>query len=106
MAILIVLALMNIMAGIMLSASGLAYLQGNGFVVTIASVMLIKGAWFMITGLSGGRKPWEIFEGTIDIVGGLLLALVYMGMSLSLFALPGVLLIMTGSWYLFKGMIE
>lgn len=106
MAVLLILALIDIVAGVMLSASGIPNLPGNGFVVTLAVILLVKGAWFLITGLSGDRKPWEMFEGVVDLLGGLLLVMVYLGFAFSLFAIPGVLLIITGAWYLFKGLTE
>ena len=101
-----VIGLLDIIAGIMLSAGGLPYLPGNGFVITIGAVMLIKGAWFALTGVSKGKGKMfrDLFEGGLDIVSGLLLALLYFGTFFSLFAIPGVLVIIKGVWYLLEGL--
>ncbi len=108
MATLVVLGLLDIMAGIMLSAGGLPYLPGNGFVVTIGSIMLIKGAWFFMTGVGKGRGKMlkDVSEGGLDFVSGMLLAMVYSGTFLSLFAIPGILMIIKGAWYFFEGLTQ
>jgi uncharacterized membrane protein HdeD (DUF308 family) len=102
----IVLALIDIIAGIILSASGLPYLPGNGLVVTLAAIMLIKGFWYVVVSWSDKKNRQNLVEGWLDLVSGLLLVAVYLGYPFSLFAIPGVILIINGAWYLIRGLTE
>ena len=109
MAVNFVLGIIDILAGIMIAAGGLPYLPGNGMVITIAVIVLLKGIWHLVSYASrgkGGRTFGEIFEGMLDVPAGLLLIWIFYGIHFPIAGLFGVLLIFKGAWYLLIGITE
>jgi hypothetical protein len=100
--------IIEVLGGIVLTAGGMSFLPENGFVLTLAVVMLIMGAWFLISGLAQGKgsRFRGIFEGCLGLIASLLLFLIYGGTFHPVFAIPGVLVLFKGSWYLVVGLKE
>lgn len=96
----------DVLAGIILSAGGLGFLPGNGFVLSLGIIMLLKGGWFLLAALSkgNGRSAKSIIESLLDLVAGLLVFSVFSGFFHPLFAIIGVLVLIKGAWYLVEGL--
>ena len=102
----LILALFDILSGIILSTTGFSYYEANGFVITLSVIMALKGIWFLIAEQTGKKRGMNRIEGAINVIGAALLALVFFGIPFSLYAIIGVLLIISGAWRLFEGLVE
>ena len=106
MAVHIVLGLFDILTGVLLLTGGMAFLTGNGLVITLAIFMLFKGGWFFLTEFtkSKERNYWNTYMGFINLVSGILLYMVYVGFFHPVFSLAGILVLLNGTWYFIRGL--
>ncbi len=104
--ILAILGMFDIIAGIILAVGGLPQFPGNGFVITIAAVMLIKGGWSWLSNIADPRGLNFDPMGILDIVTGLLLIFIFSGMFFFFFAYLGILLIIKGVYSFVVGLVN
>jgi hypothetical protein len=99
------IGLFDLLAGFLLIAGGLPYLPGNGLVISMAAIMFLKGGWFLLSELSmsSGRNNWNVYAGAINLVCGVLIAVIYLGFFHPVFYIPGILVLLNGAWNFVKG---
>ena len=104
--IIAVLGIFDILAGIILAVCGLPYFPGNGFVMTVAIIMLIKGGWSWLSNLATPTGLKLDPMGILDIIGGLLLISVFSGFFTFFFAYFGIILIIKGIYSFVIGLVK
>ena len=58
-----------LLAGFLLVSGGLPYLPGNGFVISVAVLMFLKGGWFVLTELLASEdlyRDHQLFRSTLE----------------------------------------
>ena len=105
--IITLLGLFDIIAGIILVVGGLEVFPGNGFVVGIAAVLIIKGVWSWLVNLSSGDSGLKFDPmGILDIVSGLLLISVFSGFFLFFFVYIGIIELIKGVYSFVIGLVK
>ncbi len=105
--IITILGLVDIIAGIILAVGGLPHFPGNGFVITIAIIMIIKGGWSWLSNLAMPDKGLKFDPmGILDIITGLFLVLVFSGIFFFFFAYLGIMLIIKGVYSFVVGLVK
>ena len=102
--ILWVLGIIDIIAGSALSLGWLIPYTGNWFIGTMATVLIIKGVWSIIT--AAANAFFFDVIGILDLVAGLLLLFTTFGVLMHFFIYIGIALILKGFYSLVAGMIS
>ncbi len=101
-----ILGIFDIIAGIMLAVGGLPYFPGHGLVITIAAIMVVKGAWSWLNNLATPTGLKLDPMGILDVISGLLLISVYLGFFMFFFAYFGIILIIKGIYSFVIGLVK
>ena len=102
-----VLGLIDILAGAILVIGGFSYFHGNGLVITVAAIMLIKGGWSWLTNLAAGKNGLKLDPmGILDIISAFMLFLVFSDFFLFFFAYFGLMLIIKGIYSFVIGVVK
>ena len=96
-----ILGIIDIVAGAALSLGGLIPYIGNGFIGTIAAIMIIKGVWSIIS--AAANAFFFDIIGILDLVVGIMLLLTTLGIFLNFFVYLGIALILKGLWSIIAG---
>ena len=102
--IIVILGIIDIIAGIVLTFSGLDVFHGNGIVFFLAIAMILKGAWSWLNNLMSGFKL--DFMGVLDIVVGILMLLTFGGFFLFFFAYFGIMEVIKGVYSFVVGLVR
>ena len=98
---LMLLGVLDVIAGLLLALSGTIPLTGNWFVIFFAIVMVLKGIWSVLAALGGGFK-YDLL-GLVDLVVGGVLWLVVSGWVNEAFLYLGIIVLIKGLWSFVMG---
>ena len=96
MALLLLLGILDLLAGAALAVSGLVPMQASSFVLWVGIFVLLKGVYSYLAAVL--NEFWFDILGIIDIIVGILLFSVYFGIVFPLFFWIGLLLILKAFW--------
>jgi hypothetical protein len=96
MAVLLVLGVLDLLAGVALAVSGLVPMQASVFVLWIGILVLLKGLYSYLA--AALNDFWFDVLGIMDIAVGVLLFLVYSGLVFPFFFWIGLALILKALW--------
>ena len=92
--LLLILGMVDVIAGGILALFGLPLLRGNGFVLSLGILMLIKGVISYL--LACANRFYFDVMGVLDLIAGALLLMVVYGIGLFFFPYVGILVIIKG----------
>ncbi len=105
--IITILGILDLISGAIITLGGLEAFQGNGLVLTMAMIMVIKGVWSWLNNLAQPDKGLKFDPmGILDIITGVLLYSVFSGFFLFFFAYFGIILLIKGVYSFVIGLIK
>jgi uncharacterized membrane protein HdeD (DUF308 family) len=105
--IITVLGIFDIIAGIILAVGGLTVFPGNGLVITLAFIMIIKGIYSWISNLAAAEGGLKIDPmGILDILAGIILVMIFSNMYFFFFAYLGIIEIIKGVYSFVVGLTK
>ena len=96
MAVLLLLGILDLLAGVALAVSGLVPMHASTFVLWVGILVLLKGIYSYLA--AAVNDFWFDILGIIDIIVGILLFVVYFGLVFPFFFWIGLLLILKAFW--------
>jgi uncharacterized membrane protein HdeD (DUF308 family) len=92
--LLLILGIVDVIAGIILTFFGLPIFPGNGIVLSLGILMLIKGIISYL--MACANKFFFDVMGIMDILAGIFLLLLFYGIGLFFFPWLGILMVIKG----------
>ena len=108
MNIIVILGIIDVIAGIILALGGFGFFQGNALVFFFAVAMIGKGIWSWICNIAdaGGKGTKLDFMGVLDIIAGIMMFLAFSGFFLFFFIYFGVMVLIKGAYSFMMGCIR
>ena len=92
--LLVILGIVDVIAGAILAFFGLPAFPGNGFVMGLAILVLVKGVLSYL--MACANNFYFDVMGMLDMAAGLLLLLLFYGIGLFFFPWVGILMVIKG----------